>query len=266
MSDGGPFRRMVVLGDSIAYGMCATEPRHEWAQVAANLLRDFQDGELVVLNRGLPAGVISPRCPGYAESAKPSLMERYRRHCIDLRPDLVVIAEGLNDLRSGMPVAEYVADLEHIVGDIRDQTGALIVLLGIYHQTYGVGANDPAVYPTWSRWTHEIAAAYEHSIRLVADSFDAVFVDTLRIMGGADWLLHIDACHLNDLGHVLVGNGVFEAIARHTRSLADPVFRTIEERDVSILNTGGADADDEIRGLWADALGRFTSHMDEPSA
>jgi lysophospholipase L1-like esterase len=256
---------MVVLGDSIAYGMCATEPRHEWAQVAANLLRDFQDEDLVVLNRGLPAGVISPRCPGYRESAKPSLIERYRRHCIDLQPDLVVIAEGLNDMRSGMPLGEYVEDLEHIVGDIRDQTRALIVLLGVYHQTYGVGANDPTVYPTWSRWSHEVAATFERSIELVAARFDAIFVDTLRIMGGADWLLHVDACHMNDLGHVLVGNGVFEAIARRTLSLASSTFRTIQERDVSILNTGGADTDDEIRALWTDSLGRFTSHMDERS-
>ncbi len=266
MEIGGPFRRMVVLGDSIAYGMCAAEPHHEWPQVAAALLRDFQDEELLVLNRGLPAGVISPRCPGYGESVKPSLIERYQRHCIELRPDLVIIAEGLNDMRSGMPVDEYVADLEHIVGDIRAQTGALIVLLGVYHQTHGVGANDPAVYPTWSRWTHETAAAYEHAIRLVAERSDAVFVDTLQVMGGADWLLHVDSCHLNDLGHVLVGNAVFAAIARRAYSLADTTFRAIGDRDVSILNTGGTDADDEIRGLWALALGRFTSHMVEPTA
>ena len=72
----GPFRRMVVLGDSIAYGMCAAEPENEWNQVVAGLLRKFQDEELTVFNRGLPAGVISPRCPGYEESAKPSLIER----------------------------------------------------------------------------------------------------------------------------------------------------------------------------------------------
>ena len=225
-----PFRRMVVLGDSIAYGMCAGEPRHEWPQVAASLLRDFQPEELIVLDRALPAGVISPRCPGYAESAKPSLIERYRRHCIDLRPDLVIIAEGVNDMRSGMPLQEYLADLEQIVCDIRDQTEALIVLVGIYHRTYGVGANDPAVYPTWSRWTNETAAAFNDAIRTVAASFDAPFVDALRIMGGADWLLHVDACHLNDLGHVLVGNAVFEAIARSHRSVADSTYRSIRQQ------------------------------------
>ena len=57
----GPFRRMVVLGDSIAYGMCAYRPENEWNQVAAGWLRRFQDVDLQVSNRGLPAEVISPQ-------------------------------------------------------------------------------------------------------------------------------------------------------------------------------------------------------------
>ena len=41
----GPFRRMVVLGDSIAYGMCASRPEMS-GQVAAGWLRRFQDVDL----------------------------------------------------------------------------------------------------------------------------------------------------------------------------------------------------------------------------
>ena len=59
----GPFRRMVVLGDSISYGMCAYRPENEWNQVVAGWLRRFQDVDLQVFNRGLPAEVISPACP-----------------------------------------------------------------------------------------------------------------------------------------------------------------------------------------------------------
>jgi lysophospholipase L1-like esterase len=258
----GPFRRMVVLGDSISYGMCAAEPEHEWSQVVAHLLRDFQDEGPTVFNRGLPAGVLSPRCPGYEESAKPSLLERYEEHCIDLEPDLVVIAEGLNDMRSGMPLHEYVSDLETVVSDIQRQTGALVVLVGIYHQAFGKGANDPAAYPTWTRWSQDIAAAYNLAIQLTADRLGAVFVDAQRIMGGADWLLHVDSCHLNDLGHVLIGNGVFNAIATHHEPLAAKTIRTIEARDVSILNSGGTDTDETIRDLWAAALDRFSRHVD----
>lgn len=181
-----PFERMVVIGDSISYGMCASEPANEWAQVAAELLRRFQDDGPTVFNRGLPAGVISPRCPGYAESAKPSLLERYQEHCIALDPDLVVIAEGLNDMRSGMPLRDYVADLDVIVSDIQRQTDALVALVGIYHQAYGTGANDPAMYPTWTRWNQDIAAAYDLAIERTASRLGAVFVDAQQVMGGAD--------------------------------------------------------------------------------
>jgi len=253
----GPFHRMVVLGDSIAYGMCAHRPEHEWNQVAAELLRRFQDEELEVLNRGLPAEVISPRAPGYAESAKPSLMERYRRHGIEPRPDLVVIAEGLNDMRSGMPVQDYMADLTRIVTDIQQETGALVALLGIYHQIFGRGANDPAALPTWTRWTPDVARVYNLAVRLVAERCGALFVDVQAAMGRADWTLNPDCCHPNDLGHVLIGHALFREIATHCPGLARKTLAEIDELGISNENTGGTDTDAEIRALWAEAAERF---------
>jgi lysophospholipase L1-like esterase len=252
------FRQMVVLGDSISYGMCAYEPSNEWNQVVANLLRKFQDESLTVFNRGLPASVISPRCPGYLQSAKPSLLERYQKHCIALQPDLVIIAEGTNDMRSGMPVQDYVDDLTTIVKDIQVQTNALIVLVGIYHQIYGKGGNDPATRPIWTKWNQDSARLYNFAIRLVAQKQEALFVDAQEVLGNADWVLHPDACHLNDLGHVLIGNAIFQAIAIHSSRMANKTMRIVEEKGVTTLNTGGTDTDMEIRHLWAIALERFT--------
>lgn len=253
----GPFRRMVVLGDSIAYGMCASRHENEWPQVAAGLLRHFQEGDLEVLNRGLPAEVISPRAPGYGESCQPSLIERYRRHCIELQPDLVIIAEGLNDMRSGMAIQEYVADLTQIVSDIRRETGALVVLVGIYHQVFGAGANDPVALPTWTKWTPDIAVLYNNAVRQVAKATGALFVDAQAAMGGADWTLNPDCCHPNDLGHVLVGNAVFQAIATHCPALGEKTLAEVDRLTLSSANTGGADIDDEIRTIWQAAAARF---------
>jgi lysophospholipase L1-like esterase len=262
----GSFQRMVVLGDSIAYGMCAYEPANEWNQVAATLLRKFQDTPLTVFNRGLPAGVISPRCPGYAQSAKPSLLERYHRHCIALKPDLVIIGEGLNDMRSGMSVQDYAADLETIVTDIQAQTNALVVLVGIYHQIYGKGGNDPATTPIWTKWNHDLAKVYNLAIRLIAQKHQALFVDGLAVLDGADWVLHPDAVHLNDLGHVLIGNAIFQQIATHSRNLAQKTLRIIDEKQVTTLNTGGTDTDEEIQRLWAAALERYAEQERSSSA
>lgn len=253
----GPFHKMVVLGDSIAYGMCAHEAENEFPQVAAQLLRRFQGAELTVLNRALPAEVISPRAPGYEESAKPSLIERYRRHGIDPKPDLVLIAEGLNDMRSGMPVQDFMSDLEQIVTDIQQETGALVVLVGVYHQIHGRGANDPALYPTWTRWNPPIAWLYNEAIRSVARRCGALFVDALAIMNGAGWTLNPDCCHLNDLGHVLIGHGIFQVIATHCAGVGARTMQQIDDHAISILNTGGTDADEEIRELWRQAAARF---------
>jgi lysophospholipase L1-like esterase len=256
-SHSGPFQRVVVLGDSIAYGMCSGKRENEWAQVVARLLRQFQDVDLDLFNRGLPAAVISPRCPGYEESAKPSLIERIRRHCIELEPDLVIIAEGLNDMRSGMAIQAYMADLETIVTGIQEQTGALVVLVGIYHQIHGCGVNDPTENPTWARWDQAIAKMYNRAIQLIAEKNDALFVDALGILGGADWVLNPDCCHLNDLGHVLVGHAVFQQIAVHCSGIGARTLRLITERDISIANTGGTDTDAEIQSLWTQAAVRF---------
>jgi lysophospholipase L1-like esterase len=248
---------MVVLGDSVSYGMCAREPEHEWAQVVAGWLRRFQEGELEVLNRGLPAEVISPRAPGYSESCQPSLIERYRRHCIDLRPDLVIIAEGLNDMRSGMAVQDFMADLTKVVCDIHEETGALIVLVGVYHQIFGAGANDPVALPTWTRWTPDGLRVYNSAVRVVAEASGALFVDAQAVTGGADWTLNPDCCHPNDLGHVLIGNAIFETIATHCPGLGAKTLAEVERYQVSTENTGGADIDDEIRAIWQEAAARF---------
>jgi lysophospholipase L1-like esterase len=256
-SAAGPFRRMVVIGDSIAYGMCAGQPENEWNQVLASLIREFQDEPLEVFNRGLPAEVISPGAPGYEESARPSLIERYHRHCVALQPDLVIIAEGLNDMRSGMAPQAYMADLTQIVTGIQRETGALVVLLGIYHQRFGCGANDPATVPTWTHWDPAIAQTYNLAIRLVAERTGSVFADATAAMGGADWTLNPDCCHPNDLGHVLVGNAIFQALAVHCPSLALKTDRVIREEHLWTANTGGADVDPEVESLWRAAAGRF---------
>ena len=248
---------MVLIGDSITYGMCASQPDRQWSRVLANLLRIFQEGKLEVLNRGLPAEVLSPGAPGYVESAKPSLIERYQRHCIDLQPDLVIIAEGLNDMRSGMAIQDYMADLGRIVADIREQTGALVVLLGIYHQIFGRGANDPEELPTWTKWDPDVAALYNEATRAVATRHGALFVDVRAAMGGADWTLNPDCCHPNDLGHLLIGNAVFQVLATHCPHLGDTTLREVARTGISADNTGGADTDSEIQTIWAAESARF---------
>jgi lysophospholipase L1-like esterase len=181
---------------------------------SANLIRTFQDEPLEVFNRGLPAEVISPNAPGYEESAKPSLVERYRAHCVALRPDLVVIAEGLNDMRSGMPVQVFHGRVGQMVGEIRQNRRA-VTLVGIYHQEFGCGATIPKRSPpgpvgttTLPRCTTRLSGWWRRG--------PAPCSQMRAAMGGASWLLNPDCCHFNDLGHVVVGNAIFQEVANRS--------------------------------------------------
>jgi len=92
-----PVKKMVIIGESNAFGMCASDPRNEWFQTIANLIRDFQDEPLIALNNAIPANVISPKSPGHVmlpECGKPSAMERYEHDLIAHQPDIAIIAYG----------------------------------------------------------------------------------------------------------------------------------------------------------------------------
>lgn len=109
-----PVRKLVTLGESNGFGMCAGDPRNEWVQALANLIRDFQDEPLSVRNNSIPGCVISPRSPGYPglpEGSLPSALERFEDELIAPGPDIAVVAFGLNDSRCGNPVGQFVEDM-----------------------------------------------------------------------------------------------------------------------------------------------------------
>ena len=62
-------------------------------------------------------------------------MERYAKHVLEHRPDLVLISYGLNDARGGTPLEPFLQDLGHIVLDIKERSGALLVLINAYYMT-----------------------------------------------------------------------------------------------------------------------------------
>ena len=59
-----PVRRLVVMGESNAYGMSASSPKNEWVQVLAEGIREFQQESVRLFNNAIPANVISPDAPG----------------------------------------------------------------------------------------------------------------------------------------------------------------------------------------------------------
>src|SRR5579859_6954623 len=94
-----PFRRMVTLGESTTAGGSATSRSLCWASLLADLVGQHQTEPVELFNVGIGGNVISPRSVGYLRSGRPSALERYQRHVVAHRPDLVIVSYGLNDMR-----------------------------------------------------------------------------------------------------------------------------------------------------------------------
>ncbi len=123
-----PFRKLVTLGESHTAGISATRRERGWAAVLKTLIDEFQERPVAFVNQGLGADILSPACPMYAEyrSWRPIGLERYRKHVIAERPDLVIVSYGYNDMRGGTPVAAFARDLHAMVTDLKHRLPGVI--------------------------------------------------------------------------------------------------------------------------------------------
>lgn len=139
--DPAPTPRLVVIGDSIAVGVGASEPARAWAQIVARSL-----------GRTLSTHAIS----GSRASEQP---------IPDVGPgDLVIWLVGYNDMRAGTPIGEYRATVA--AGVARMQGATVIIASGLRMPDYATHA------PLWSHGSDQAAADYARAV------FDlALFVD-----------------------------------------------------------------------------------------
>jgi len=230
-----PFHTLVTLGESHVAGMCATREDRRWVSIVARLISDYQGLPVALHNRGIGANAISPRSPGYACSAQPSALERYREEVIALRPDLFLLSYGLNDMRAGMPPEDFRQDMAEIVTQVQAACRPVTVLTTVYH----VSAYD--WYPPYDRGSVAATQVYNLVIRQLAHEHGCLLADIWEAQGQADWLIHPDTVHANDLGHALIAHRVFETIAHHCSGVAarvtaelapdrEQVLRTLDQR------------------------------------
>ncbi len=180
------FERFVAIGDSQTEGLIDPDGRggfRGWADRFADLLvatsPHLQYANLAV--RGRTVGAIR------AEQLAPALA---------LRPDLVTVMGGLNDLmRPRVDLAAVVADLDAMVAAARD-TGATVVT-----NTFP----DPsALAPLFRRLAPRVAA-YNERIREVAAAHGALVVDFGARGVGTDLRIWSrDRIHANPHGHSLI--------------------------------------------------------------
>jgi len=106
--------RYVALGDSTVEGVGASSPERNYvSRVYARLLGVYPDARLANL------GV------GGATSA--DVLRRQLDRAIDLRPDLVTLSIGPNDITGRVSVETYAKNLETILGRLTYETTAVVV-------------------------------------------------------------------------------------------------------------------------------------------
>ena len=228
-----PFRVAVALGESTTAGGTATSPDLTWVSRLAELINESQLQPVKMINSGIGANVISRRSPEYEHSGKPSAMERYQKHVIAHRPGLVLVSYGLNDARGDTPLAQFLQDLQHIVTDIKDQTGALMVIVNAYFMT---GFDQ---YVPFNKGNIATFMGYNCGLKRLAEECDALYADVFAAEGMATWMIDPDGVHANNLGHRVIANRIFEVLAQNCSCLSQKAFELRKNfkqwRDESVL-------------------------------
>jgi len=214
-----PFHRMVVLGESTVEGGGWLEsPSERWTDVLAALIRACQTEPLEYINKGIGANAISTRSPGYANSRKPSAMERYKGDVIANRPDLFLLCYGLNDMRAAMPIDEFIEDMRTIIADVRVACNPLTVLTTIYYMT---GWKS---WPPYDKGSVKLTEAYNRRIRKLADDEGCLVADVWQAEGKADWLINPDGVHANRVANLLIAHRAFETLAQNCSGLCRATY------------------------------------------
>jgi len=214
----GPFQKLVVLGESTVQGggwLAGDDERYAdilWQQLAL-----AQEQPLEYVNAGLGASVISPASPGYDASAKPSAAERLDAQVIGQNPDLLVIAYGLNDMRSGMDVTTFRSEMVKLLDRIAAKIDPAIVLVNLYFVTAFHH------YPPFDRGSREATLAYNDMLRGLAADRGLIYADAYAATADCPHVVHLDTVHANKLGNMLIANRIVEAVVRACPGLADNV-------------------------------------------
>lgn len=204
-SEPHPWHRYVALGDSFTEGIGDPDPKSTggnrgWAdRVAEELARgqeDFAYANLAVRGRLLQ-----------------QIVDQQVQPALALRPDLVTISAGGNDLlRPGGDPDLLAARLDDVVGTL-SASGATVVLF-----------TGPDVRETVLNTIRAKTAIYNENLRTVAARHEAVIADmwALRqLMDPQMW--SADRLHFSPLGHHTIAAMVLDTLAvRHTLEPLQP--------------------------------------------
>lgn len=206
-----PVKRVVALGESTTWGYSVSSKEKCWVNQVVRMLEEFQGNKIELINQGIGSNVLTPDCPAYQHSAKPSALERVESHLIRFNPDMVFLSYGLNDSRGGTPVETFRKAYQELIDRIRAKIKPTIVIVNTYYM-------HEVLYdhcPNWEESNYDLTDVYNVVIKQLAEGNGLILADVYSAEVGVDWIIDEDHCHPNDLGHRIIANRVFEAIVRN---------------------------------------------------
>lgn len=190
-----PWSRFIAIGDSFTEGLGDPDPESPgglrgWADRFAEVLAD-RNPELSYANLAVRGKLIQ------------QIIDEQLEDAMELRPDLVSVCAGGNDvIRPGTDPDEVAAKLEHIVTQL-GQTGATIMLFT------GVDVQFQPVF----RQIRGKVAIFNENVRKIALRHDCYVVDQWALEELQDpryWAG--DRLHLNALGHHTIARAALDAL------------------------------------------------------
>jgi lysophospholipase L1-like esterase len=244
----GPYRKMVVLGESTVQGGGWLRSNDErYADILHKLLEEAQEQPIEYINAGIGGSVIAPTSVGYEHSMKPSAAERLDDAVLAHNPDLVIIAYGLNDMRSGMPVERFRAELASILDRVDARLKAQVVLVSVYYMhTF----NN---FPPFDVGSTQITLAYNDAIRELAEQRNMVYADVYSAEAPAKHVVHQDSVHANKLGNMLIAHEIFKQIIKQSPGMAKNMWARDAKtkwttEDIVRINGGREPSENSVPG------------------
>ena len=208
------FETIVTIGDSITWGSGATVLERSWAVLLSHMVWQHQGCEGELINLGVGGSVLHHGAPTYAISVKPCGLDVYQAHSLHKMPELMVLAHGFNDCRGGEPVDVFEPVLSDLLRSVSRVDGRMVLVCSLYYSDNYTG------YPPYNRSTRDLFLAYNSVIERATRATGCIFADVWTAMNERPLLLKEDHVHPNDLGHQVIANRIFEALAQNV-NLAD---------------------------------------------
>lgn len=190
-----PWSRFVAIGDSFTEGVGDPEPESPgglrgWADRFAEVLGGYDD-DFAYANLAVRGKLMR------------QITEEQLSPALDLRPDLVSVCAGGNDvIRPGGDPDDVAAQLEYVLRQFRSTGATVLVFTGA----------DVAFQPVFRSIRGKVAI-YNENVRKVAQRHDCVVVDQWALEELQDpryWA--DDRLHLNALGHHTIARAALDAL------------------------------------------------------